>query len=43
MYVKSGKEDTILFLKDAFPVKLPGINIIPTTEIGIKSVMHSLK
>jgi hypothetical protein len=38
-----GKEDAISFLKDAFPVKLPGIKIIPTTETEIKSIIHSLK
>jgi hypothetical protein len=30
-----GREDSISFLKDAFPVKLPGIDITPTTETEI--------
>jgi hypothetical protein len=38
-----GKEDAISFLKDAFPVKFPGIEIIPTTETEIKNIIHSLK
>jgi hypothetical protein len=38
-----GREDAISFLKDAFPVKFPGIKIIPTTETEIKSIIHSLK
>jgi hypothetical protein len=38
-----GKEDAVSFLKDAFPVKFPNIKIIPITETGIKSIIHSLK
>jgi hypothetical protein len=38
-----GKEDTISFLKDAFPVKFPDIKIIPTTETEIKIIIHPLK
>jgi hypothetical protein len=30
-----GREDVISFLKDAFPVKYPGIKIIPNTETEI--------
>jgi hypothetical protein len=37
-----GREDAISFLKDAFPVKFPGIKIIPTTETEIKCIIHSL-
>jgi hypothetical protein len=33
----------ISFLKRAFPRKSPGIKTIPTTEIEIKSIIHSLK
>jgi hypothetical protein len=40
---KMGKEDAISFLKNAFPVKLPDIKIIPTTDTEIKSITHSLK
>jgi hypothetical protein len=40
---KMGKEDAISFLKDVFPVKFPDIKIIPTTEIEIKNIIHSLK
>jgi hypothetical protein len=35
--------DAILFLKEAYPRKVPGIMIIPTTETEIKSIMHSFK
>jgi hypothetical protein len=38
-----GNEDTISFLKDAFPVKFPDIKIIPTTETEIKIIIHPLK
>jgi hypothetical protein len=34
--------DTITFLKEAFPRKFLGINTISATEIGIKSIIHSL-
>jgi hypothetical protein len=40
---KMGKEDAVSFLKDTFPVKFPNIKIIPITETGIKSIIHSLK
>jgi hypothetical protein len=40
---KMGKEDDISILKDAFPVKLPNIKIVPITQIEIKSIIHSLK
>jgi hypothetical protein len=38
-----GREDAVSFLKAAFPVKFPSINIIPTTETEMKSVINSLK
>lgn len=38
-----GSEDAFSFLKDAFPVKLAGIKIVPATETEIKSILHSLK
>jgi hypothetical protein len=38
-----GREDAVSFLKAAFPVKFPGIKIIPTTETEMKSIIHSLK
>jgi hypothetical protein len=38
-----GREGAISFLRDSFPVKFPGIKIIPTTETEITSVIHSLK
>jgi hypothetical protein len=31
-----GRENAISFLKNAFPVKLPGVKIITTTEIEIQ-------
>jgi hypothetical protein len=37
-----GREDAVSFLKAAFPVKFPNINIIPTTETEMKSVILSL-
>jgi hypothetical protein len=37
------REHAILFLKDAFHVKFPGIKIIPTTETKIKRIIQSLK
>jgi hypothetical protein len=37
-----GKQDAISFLKLAFPVKFSGIEIIPTSEIEIKSIIHFL-
>jgi hypothetical protein len=40
---KTGKEDAISFLTDAFPVKFLNIKIIKTTETEIKSTIHSLK
>jgi hypothetical protein len=40
---KMGKDGAISFLKDAFPVKFPGIKIIPTTETEVKSIIHFLK
>jgi hypothetical protein len=38
-----GKEDPTSFLKDAIPCKFHGIKIGPTSEAGIKSIIHSLK
>jgi hypothetical protein len=38
-----GKEDPISFLKDAFPCKLHGIKIVPTSEAEIKSIIISLR
>jgi hypothetical protein len=35
--------DAISLLKDAFPRKFRGIKTIPTTETGIKSIIHSLE
>jgi hypothetical protein len=35
--------DDISFLKEAFPIKLPGVKIISTTETEIKSKIESLK
>jgi hypothetical protein len=35
--------DVTSFLKEAFPKKFPGIKTIPTTETGIKSIIHSFK
>jgi hypothetical protein len=37
-----GKEDAVSFLKDAFPVKLPSIEIIPTTKNEIKVIINLL-
>jgi hypothetical protein len=39
---QAGIEDAVSFLKAAFPVKFPSINIIPTTENEMKSVINSL-
>jgi hypothetical protein len=38
-----GKEDSISFLKDAFPCKFHGIKIVPASEAKIKSIILSLK
>jgi hypothetical protein len=38
-----GREDAVSFLKAAFPVKFPCINIISTTETEMKNIIHSLK
>jgi hypothetical protein len=40
---QTGTEDAVSFLKAAFPVKITSINIIPTTETEMKSVINSLK
>jgi Notch-like protein len=37
------REAAISFLKNAFPVKFPGIKIIPTTKTEIKSIIQSPK
>jgi hypothetical protein len=37
------KEDTISFLKVAFPYKFHGIKIVPTSEAEIKSIILSLE
>jgi hypothetical protein len=39
----AGKEDSISFLKDAFPCKFHGIKIVPNSEAEIKSIILSLK
>jgi hypothetical protein len=36
-------DDAISFLKEAFPRKSPGIKTIPTTELEIKSIIHSFR
>jgi hypothetical protein len=38
-----GEEYAISYLKDPFIGKFPGIKIIPTTEVEIESIIHSLK
>jgi hypothetical protein len=38
-----GNEDAISFLKDVFPVQLPGIKIIPSSKTELKSIIRSLK
>jgi hypothetical protein len=38
-----GKEGAISFLKNAFPVKFPGIKIIPATETELISIIRFLK
>jgi hypothetical protein len=40
---QEARGDAILFLKNAFPRKLPDFKIIPTTETEIKSIIQSLK
>jgi hypothetical protein len=40
---QTGTQDAVSFLKAAFPITIPSINIIPITETEMKSVINSLK
>jgi hypothetical protein len=37
------RADAISFLKEAFPIKFPGVKTIPTTETEINCIIQSLK